>query len=102
MTTVPAYYIPRETGLEGIGPVTVTENAAPDATFQISIHAYGSRPAVWFDSETIAGVAGCVGVGTASAHWTAIMTGPAKWRISVRDKETPSFERIGVADLFIT
>lgn len=99
--TVPAYYIPRETGLEGIGPFTVTENAAPDATWQASIHAYGVRPTLWFDSETIAGTAGCIGVGTASAHWTAL-TGPGKYRVSVRDKETPSFERVGVADLFIT
>lgn len=99
--SVPAYYIPRETGLEGIGPFTVTD-PNPDATWQASIHAYGARPATWFDSETINGTAGYVGVGTASAHWAAIMTGPGKWRISVRDKETPSFERIGVADLFIT
>lgn len=100
--TVPTYYIPRETGLEGVGPFTVTEAGAPDSTFQISVHAYGTRPASWFDSETIASIAGCVGIGTSSAHWAAIMAAPGKWRISVRDKEVPSFERIGVADLFIT
>lgn len=100
--SVPAYYIPRETGLEGIGPFTITESGTPDATWQGSIHAYGVRPTVWFDSETIASIAGCIGIGTSSAHWTSLMSAPGKWRVSVRDKEVPSFERIGVAVLFIT
>lgn len=100
MTTT-TYRIPRETGLEGLGPFTVTD-PSPDATFQIQIHAYGVRPieAKWFDPETIQGTAGCVGVGTASAHWSTLTRG--KYRISLRDKETPSFVRTGVATLYIT
>jgi hypothetical protein len=96
------YRTPRETGLEGLGPFTVTEGATPDTTFQLTIHRYGVRPSAWFDSETIDGQAGCVGIGTASAHWSALMATPGKYRISLRDKETPSFERVGVADLYIT
>lgn len=97
MTTV--YHVPRETQLEGLGPFVVTDPGV-DTTFQVSIHAYGVRPTQWFDSETINTVAGCVGVGTASSHWTTLTQG--KYRISVRDKEQPSFERVGVAALYIT
>lgn len=96
MTT---YHVPRESN-EGLGPFTVTENAAPDATFQISIHPYGVRPTTWNDSETVNAVPGCVNVGPSSAHWNALTQG--RYRISVRDKETPAWERIGVATLYIT
>lgn len=96
MTTI--YRVPRES-TEGLGPFTVTDPGA-DATFQISIHAYGVRPTVWNDSETLNSTPGCVGVGPASGHWTALTRG--KYRISVRDKETPSWERVGVATLYIT
>lgn len=102
MTTATVYRIPRETELEGLGPFTVTEDGTPDTTFQLQLHAFGVRPdpAKWYDSETIDGTGGCVGVGTASAHW-ATLDG-RRYRISLRDKESPAFVRVGVATLIIT
>lgn len=93
------YRIPRES-TEGIGPFTATVDGAPDVTLQGALHAFGVRPTVWFDLETTDGIAQTINVGPGSAHWATLVQG--KYRVSIRDKTQPSYERIGVAALYIT